>query len=231
MNFGTLSTKAIVIALLLHSFVFVHNDPALSLDPAHTGVQTAYHIEPGDLLEIIVLGREELSRKLMVMRNGTISYPLTGELHVEGLTTKQAAGLIAENLEKYFTNPIVSVFLQNPTAPHISVFGEVTRPGTVDYQRGLRLTDYLALAGGVTSEADIKKVKLVRFINDRPLIDTINVDEILNRGEVEKNYELKSGDWIFVSKKFKINWGILLQITSLIIASINLYFTIDRLNS
>ena len=189
-----------------------------------------YLIESGDLLEIIILGEEELSRTLMVMHNGTVSFPLIGEAKVAGLTTEQAAELLVERLKKYFTQPVVSIIFKSPTLPYVSVFGEVLRQGAVEYQRGLRVTDYIALAGGPTTKANLSKVKIVRFQAEVPLATTINVNEILDKGMLDKNFELKSGDWIHIDKKFTINWGAVLQFATLTLTALNLYITIQRLD-
>ena len=186
-------------------------------------------IRRGDVLEVVILGRDELARTLHVMQDGTISYPLIGQLEITGLTTDEVADLIAEKLTKYFSNPVVSVFPHNPSSPRIAVFGEVVRSGAVDYQRGLRLTDYLALAGGPTEEANLKKIRVVRFIKEKPVVETVNLDRILYEGETPKNYELKSGDWIYLPEKFSFDWGLFFQITSIIISSVSLYVTLDRL--
>jgi polysaccharide export outer membrane protein len=204
------------------------NNPVTELLPPDEG--DTYLIESGDLLEIIILGEEELSRTLMVMHNGTISFPLIGEVKVAGLTTEQAAELIAEKLKKYYTHPVVSIIFKSPTLPYVSVFGEVLRQGAVEYQRGLRVTDYIALAGGPTTKANLSKVKVVRFQTDGSFATTIDVNEILDKGMLDKNFELKSGDWIHIDKKFSINWGTVLQFATLALTAANLYLTIDRLN-
>jgi len=191
---------------------------------------TEYLIESGDLLEIVILGEEELSRTLMVMYNGTISFPLIGEVKVAGLTTEQAVELLVEKLKKYFTQPVVSIIFKSPTLPYVSVFGEVLRQGAVEYQRGLRVSDYIALAGGPGSRANLGKVKVVRFQQGIPVATTINVNDIINKGLMENNFELKSGDWIQVSKKFTLNWIAVLQFSTLVLTAVNLYITIDRLD-
>ncbi len=190
--------------------------------------EEVYTIEPGDVLEVVVLGEEELARTLMVMHNGTISFPLIGEVKVAGLTPEQAASLVAENLKKYFTHPVVSIILKSPTLPYVSVFGEVLRQGAVEYQRGLRITDYLALAGGPTSGANLRKVKVVRFGPGGPKTITVNMDEIIKRGIQKNNFELKSGDWLYVPKRFTINWTTVLQFTTLALTAVNLYITIQN---
>jgi polysaccharide export outer membrane protein len=188
-----------------------------------------YKIEPGDVLEIIVFGEEELSREVVVMRNGNISFPLIGEVKISGYTLKEAEEVIKEKLKAYFTHPVVSIIVKSPTSPFVSVFGEVLRPGAIPYQKGLRLTDYIALAGGPTPDANLKKVKLIKFTFEKPVSLTLNVDKIIKKGIVEENIELKSGDLIYVPKKFKINWGIVLNTLSLTVSILNLYITLERL--
>jgi hypothetical protein len=72
-------------------------------------------------------------------------------------------------------------------------------------------------------------VNVVRFLEGRPIAQTIDVADILTRGRLEKNYELKSGDWMYVHKKFTINWSIVIQTLTLAVAAVNLYYTIDHL--
>ncbi len=199
-------------------------------DPTSAVEKAQYLIESGDVLEIVILGEEDLSRTLMVMHNGTISYPLIGEVKMVGLTTDQASELLAEKLKKYFTHPVVSIILKSPTTPYVSVFGEVLRQGAIEYQRGLRVTDYIALAGGPTGAADLRRVNVVRFSAGSPVQSTVNVNEILKKGRVIENTELKSGDWIYISRKFTINWGAILQTLTLAVTAVNLYITIDHLN-
>jgi polysaccharide export outer membrane protein len=192
--------------------------------------ETVYYIEPGDLLEIVVLGEEELSRTLMVMHNGTISFPLIGEVRVIGLTTEEATALLEAKLKKYFIHPVMSIVLKSPTLPYVSVFGEVLRPGAVEYQRGLRVVDYIALAGGPTPAANLGKVNVVRFLIGEPIVETVDVSEILEKGLIEGNYALKSGDWVFVSKKFMVNWGLVVQTLTFAVAALNLYITVQNLD-
>jgi len=188
-----------------------------------------YVIEAGDVLEIVVLGEDELTRTMMVMHNGTISFPLVGELKVAGLTTDQAAAYLIQRLRRYYTHPVVSIVLQSPTVPHVSVFGQVSRQGAVEYQRGLRLTDYIALAGGPSGRANLGKVRVVRFVNEKPVVSEVNVDEILVQGRTNKNFELKSGDWVYVPERFTINWSTILSTLTLAVAVLNLYITYTNL--
>lgn len=228
--------KVLLVFCLICSFLsgqtFCPTIVALLSTGQLSDLEESYRIELGDVLEIVILGEDELSRTVMVMHNGNISFPLIGEVKVAGLTTEQAAQLIATRLKKYFTHPVVSIILKSPTLPYVSVFGEVLRQGAVEYQRGLRVTDYIALAGGPTGRAHLGKVRVVKFeVGKTGVITryTINVDKILKEGSVRNNLELKAGDWIYVPKKFTINWGAVVQTLTLAIAVLNLYITVDRL--
>ncbi len=187
-----------------------------------------YRIEPGDVLEIVILGEEELSRDLLVMRDGNITFPLIGDIKVAGLTTPEVADTIAALLKRYFVQPLVSVIIKGPTVSTVAVYGEVVRPGTVEYQRGLRLSDYVALAGGPNDRANLKKVKVVRNTAEGVKVYTVNLGAILNEGTEKDNYELKAGDWIYVSRKFTINWTYVLQLATLSLTAANLYLTITK---
>ncbi len=189
---------------------------------------TSYRIEPGDVLEIVILGEEELSRDLLVMHNGNITFPLIGDIKVAGLTTNEVADTLTDKLKKYFVQPLVSVILKGPTISAIAVYGEVVRPGTVEYQRGLRLSDYVALAGGPTDRANLKKVKVVRNTAQGVKVYTVNLGAILKKGIEKDNFELKAGDWVYIGKRFTINWTNVLQFATLTLSAINLYLVITK---
>lgn len=189
---------------------------------------TLYRIEPGDVLEIVILGEEELSRDLLVMHNGNITFPLIGDIKVAGLTTSEVADTLTDKLKKYFVQPLVSVILKGPTISAIAVYGEVLRPGTVEYQRGLRLSDYVALAGGPTDRANLKKVKVVRNTAQGVKVYTVNLGAILKKGIEKDNFELKAGDWVYIGRRFTINWTNILQFATLTLSAINLYIAINK---
>jgi polysaccharide export outer membrane protein len=186
-------------------------------------------IEDGDVLEIVVLGEEELSRTCMVMHTGNISFPLIGDVKAAGLTTSQAANLISSRLKTFFTRPVISVILKSPSTPHVSVFGYVPRPGALEYQRGLRVADYIALAGGAAPSGNLDRVKVVRFSHGRSSVETVNVSDIIRHGESDRNFTLKSGDWLYVPYRFRLNWSTVLQTATLTVTLLNLYIILKNI--
>lgn len=121
----------------------------------------------GDLLEVSVFEVEELSRiRLRVPHRGVVTLPLVGQIQAAGRTTSELEDEIRSRLKrKFMHDPQVSVFLQEHNSQRISVIGAVRKGGVFNLNRPLRLADALALAEGLTDEAD----RLVYVIRRAPI--------------------------------------------------------------
>jgi len=90
----------------------------------------------------------------------------------------------------------------------VSVIGAVTKPGIYQMPVESNLLSALALAGGPSKDADLKRTMLVRAENSeaeqRLLID---IEEVVVEGKLELLPTLSSGDTIlFLEKREKRNW-------------------------
>jgi polysaccharide export outer membrane protein len=110
----------------------------------------------GDLIEISVVDLPELSgRRVRVPRQGNVSLPLLGEVPVSGRTAADVEADVRGRLEnKYMHDPQVSVFVHERRSQRVSVLGAVKKGGVVELTGRLRLADALALAEGLTDDAD-----------------------------------------------------------------------------
>lgn len=113
-------------------------------------------VGPGDLVEISVFEVPELSGiKVRVSHRGTITLPLVGAVPAAGLTPGELEGELRRLLQqKYMHDPQVSVFVLEQKSQRISVIGAVRRGGVYPLTSRLRLADALALAEGLTDDAD-----------------------------------------------------------------------------
>ena len=120
-------------------------------DPAPTG---DYEVGPGDVLEVTVFGNDDLSRVPTVQTNGSISYPLLGEVQVAGLTVAEIQRKLTNLLEKdYLVKPQVEVKVREYQSQFESVVGEVNNPGRKPIRGRLRLIDALIESGGLRATA------------------------------------------------------------------------------
>jgi polysaccharide export outer membrane protein len=123
---------------------------------ARAGDEGDLPVGAGDLLEVSVFEVEELSRiRLRVPYRGVVTLPLLGQIQAAGRTTAELEDEIRTRLQrKFMHDPQVSVFLQEHNSQRISVIGAVRKGGVFNLNRPLRVADALALAEGLTDEAD-----------------------------------------------------------------------------
>jgi polysaccharide export outer membrane protein len=111
---------------------------------------------PGDLIEISVVDMPELSgRRVRVPRDGGIGVPLLGEVPVAGRSVADLEEDLRRRLQqKYMHDPQVAVFVHERRSQRISVLGAVRKGGVLELAGRLRLADALAMAEGLTDDAD-----------------------------------------------------------------------------
>lgn len=158
-----MNTSALVL-----SFTLVMASPVYAADPA-----TQYKLAAGDVLRIIVFGEPELSlKKIRLSDAGTFSYPFLGEISAKGLTPSQVEKIIVDGLKQgYLIDPKVSLSQIEYRSFYIN--GEVKKPGSYPFVPGLTLEKAIALGGGLTERASIKRVTILR--GDSGATDTDNV--------------------------------------------------------
>lgn len=92
--------------------------------------RAAYRIGVGDVLDIVVWKNPDVSRKVTVRVDGRITLPLVGELVVEGMTTQELTRMLADRLKDYFTEPVVTVSLEEVRYSHPMRAPQSTVPPT-----------------------------------------------------------------------------------------------------
>ncbi|MGI9104980.1 MAG: polysaccharide biosynthesis/export family protein [Pyrinomonadaceae bacterium] len=127
----------------------------------------SYRIGPGDVLEVRVFNRPQLSREtLRVEGDGTIRMPLIeGEIQAACLTEAELAREIARRYLKYLRNPQVDIFLKEFNSTPVAVLGAVAAPGRFQLQRRIRLLELLSFAGGATERAG----RNIQVVHSAPL--------------------------------------------------------------
>jgi polysaccharide export outer membrane protein len=113
-------------------------------------------IGPGDLLQVTVLREPELTQQVRVMDSGEVVLPLIGRIMLGGDSTPKADGVIekAYTAGQYLKNPQVTVTILQYATQTVAILGEVRHPGTVTITTPRSLLDVLAMAGGLTADAD-----------------------------------------------------------------------------
>lgn len=175
--------------------------------------QSGYQIQPGDTLSVEVLEDPSLNRSVLVLPDGTISFPFAGSVRASGRTAGQVSDAITSGISSNFaTEPNVFVTVQLlreqtevlSAADQIDVFmlGEIASPGQKQLDRGTTLIQALATTGGFTSFAATKRILLRRTDKSgKQSVMRINYKAIADGTAVGRDIRLRDGDVIIVPER------------------------------
>lgn len=164
--------KALGVALLAFTVAACARDLPRQSPVLNAPSISAYHLDTGDRLRIVVFEQDSLSGTYEVDASGSIMMPLVGQLNARGSTTSVLSASIRTKLANgYLRAPDVSVELAQ-TRPFY-IHGEVSRPGAYAFVPGMTLERAIALAGGFTSRADSKSFAVDRR-NGSPSSEPVN---------------------------------------------------------
>ena len=200
---------------------FVKSDSNNDLNFEIQNYLPKYTLGPGDILKIKIFKFENFSAQVKVLPDGTINLPRVNSLYVKNLTLDEANKLITKNYQKIIRNPLVYIDLLQTRPIRIKISGEVQRPGiysldtrevneisNTDGGEQLILNnsgwptiiDAIQKAGGLTNEADLRKIILKRQNKETGNLDeiVINIWDNLLSGSLIRNHEIFDDDTIFV---------------------------------
>ena len=183
--------------------------PAESLDFA-TG-ESDYTLGAGDQINLNIFQVEEYSGEYPVLVDGTISLPLVGRVDVRGLSLKETSDKVSKEYSTYLKRPIITVGLIAPRPLKVGISGEVDNPGS--YEVALdgaspqfpSVTDMIQQAGGITTIADVRNVRVRREVKGKEVVYNANLWDLLTKGQIKQDISLRDGDNIFIPTTDEIN--------------------------
>src|SRR5215831_9159161 len=151
---------------LIGLLVFAGGGRAQDTKPAAASASQGaerYRIGSGDVLEIRVYNRPQLSRDAVrVEGNGMIRMPLIeGEVQAACKTEGELAKEISTRYARYYRNLPVDVFIKEYHAREVALIGAVNEQGRYQMQRHIRLLELLTYAKGPSDKAG-ETINIVR---------------------------------------------------------------------
>ena len=174
-----------------------------------------YLLGPGDVISLNIFDAPEFNGEYTVLRDGTVTFPLIGTINVSNLTLNQAIEKTQDLYKKELLRPELFLNIVFPRPITFSVIGEVERPGMYTFSTPERnyladipkmptkLVNAIREAGGITQNANLKKVSILRKLSgDKNEYKEINVNllELIYNGNHMHNPMLFDGDIIKISK-------------------------------
>ena len=195
------------------------NDRIRQLATALQVKQGDYVLGTGDLLHIEVFDVPELSREVRVGVSGYISLPLLPtKVRASGLTAFQLEEKLAELLQAngLVSHPQVTVYLKEQRSQPITVTGAVVHPFVYQAIRPATLLEVLTEAGGIANDAgntvivtrptkeasagEAKASDVPGATPAAPMTITINLNDLLESGDMKFNIPLVGGDVVTVPR-------------------------------
>ena len=158
----------------------------------------AYHIGPGDVIEISVWKDPDLSRTLVVPPDGIISFPLIDAINVTNLSVADLKKVVTEKLAEFVPDAAVTVMLTEVNALKAYVIGKVNSPGECPITLESNVMQILAQAGGLTPFASDGNIKILRQRGDKIVKIPFDYGEVEKGKNLEQNILLQPGDVVVV---------------------------------
>ena len=121
-------------------------------EPVPVRYDSAYHLDAGDRLRVVIYGQEGLTNTYAIDAGGSITMPLIGSVPARGRTTAGLAAEIAAKLRRGFIRePSVAVEIE--AYRPFFILGEVAAPGQYPYVPNMTVESAVAIAGGFSPRA------------------------------------------------------------------------------
>jgi polysaccharide export outer membrane protein len=169
---------------------------------APASADSDYRMGVGDVLRITVYGQPDLATESRVGESGGITFPLIGEVKLVGITPAQGENEIAKRLRQggFVLKPFVTLNVMQYRGQQVSVLGRVNRPGKHNMERVSRVTDALALAGGISPDG-ADTITLIRKRDGKTEHRDIDVVALFKPEGQAANELVQDGDIINVARQ------------------------------
>ncbi len=158
-------------------------------------VPVDYVLGPGDTLVLQLYGKENAAHSLVVNREGQIQFPQIGPVSLAGLNFSQAQQVINDIVGEQMIGVRASITMGALRTIRVFVLGEVEKPGSFTVGSLSTMTNALFASGGISQVGSLRNVQLKR---QGKLITTLDLYDLLLRGDTSKDARLLPGDVIFV---------------------------------
>ena len=200
-----------------------------------------YKIKPYDRISVLFYEHPDISTRqigdfqedtvgILVNAFGVASFPLIGDLKVEGMYIEDLEKKIEELASEFIINPSVNLNIINH---RIFVLGEVNRPGTVRVTNTtMNIFEALSSSGGLRDSSKKNEVLIIRGDLKKP--DLIKIDLTNFESLTRNNLTLQPYDILYINpskaKNFNITVNELFPVIQLIESATSSSVNIKTLN-
>jgi len=89
----------------------------------------------------------------------------------------------------------------------VYVLGQVAKPGIVEFVGDIRFLDAISKSGGLSEDAYLSDIRIVRANRDQPQILAVNFERFMEKGDLTQNLALQDKDVLIIPSRPIANWN------------------------
>ena len=174
------------------------SDPSTFAPGNEVPIPSDYRIGPGDLIEIQLFGQRNESYSLGISREGMIRFPGIGPIHAfeKGTSFLELKNHLKEKIQEQLGDGVQSaITLGAFRSIRIFLLGEVRKQGAYTVSALSTTINALLSCGGIKQTGSLRNIQLKR---SGKIISTLDLYDLLLRGDTSADQALEPGDVIFV---------------------------------
>jgi len=154
-----------------------------------------YRIGPGDTVDVQLFGKMNRQYSLVVNRDGTLNFPAIGPINVIGLDFQELKQQLLDRVADGLIGTSAAISMGALRSIRVFILGDARRPGTYTVSGLSHMTNALFLSGGISHIGSLRNIQLKR---KGQLIQTLDLYDLLLKGDTSSDIRLQSGDVIFI---------------------------------
>jgi polysaccharide export outer membrane protein len=166
-----------------------------------TSEENRYKLRSGDTIDITFVYVPDFNQTVTIQPDGYVTLRGVGDMRAGGLTLPEIKKLVETKYGVIMKDPDVSIEIKDFEKPFFLAQGEVQKPGKYELRSDTKLSEAVAIAGGLSSSAKHSQVLLFRR-NAGGQIDVKEIDlkKVLHGKDLSTDLNIQAGDMVFVPK-------------------------------
>lgn len=170
-------------------------EPSTFAPVSDVPVPGEYLVGPGDNIKVQLYGKDNKEYDLVINREGVIQFPELGPIPVMGLSFSELRDSLSQRIKQQMIGIESNITMGELRSIRIFVAGDAYKPGSYTVSSLSTMTQALFVAGGVNEIGSLRNVQLKR---NGKLIGTLDLYDLLMRGDASGDLRLHSGDVVFI---------------------------------
>ncbi|EDQ01581.1 SLBB domain-containing protein, partial [Shewanella benthica] len=158
-------------------------------------IPSEYMVGPGDNIKVQLYGKENKQYDLVINREGVIQFPQLGPINVAGLNFAELKKQLTTRIKHQMIGIESNITMGELRSIRIFVAGDAYKPGSYTVSSLSTITQALYVSGGVNEIGSLRNIQLKR---NGKLIGTMDLYDLLMRGDASGDKRLRSGDVVFI---------------------------------